>query len=31
MAVYKCKMCGGTLNVNEGDKVVVCEFCGELV
>ena len=28
MSVYKCKMCGGSLNVNEGDRVVECEFCG---
>lgn len=27
MAIYKCKMCGGALNVNEGDKVVECEYC----
>lgn len=28
MAVYKCKMCGGTIEVTEGQKVVTCEFCG---
>ena len=27
MAIYKCKMCGGNLNVLDGDSVVVCEFC----
>lgn len=28
MAVLKCKMCGGTLEVNEGQTVVQCEYCG---
>ena len=28
MAFYKCKMCGGYLSVNDGDKVAECEFCG---
>lgn len=28
MAVLKCKMCGGDLNVTEDSKVVECEFCG---
>ena len=28
MAVYKCKMCGGDLNIEEGVSVVECEFCG---
>lgn len=28
MLMYKCKSCGGNLNVNEGDKVVECEYCG---
>ncbi|MCR5333274.1 MAG: TIR domain-containing protein [Bacilli bacterium] len=28
MAVYKCKMCGGTIEVTEGQNVVTCEFCG---
>ena len=28
MAVYKCKMCGGDLNIIETDKVVECEYCG---
>ncbi len=27
MAVLKCKMCGGDLNVTEGMKVAECEFC----
>lgn len=28
MAIYKCKMCGGELSVNEGNTVIECEFCG---
>ena len=28
MAVLKCKMCGGALNINQGDTVAVCEYCG---
>lgn len=28
MAIFKCKMCGGTLNVNEGTTVCECEYCG---
>ncbi len=28
MAVFKCKMCGGDLNVGEGEKIAVCEYCG---
>lgn len=28
MAIFKCKMCGGTLNVNEGITVCECEYCG---
>ena len=28
MAVMKCKMCGGDLNVTEGVSVVECEYCG---
>lgn len=28
MAVFKCKMCGGGLNITEADKVVECEYCG---
>ncbi len=27
MAVFKCKMCGGSLNV-ENESVAVCEYCG---
>ena len=28
MIVYKCKMCGGNLNIQEGEKTAVCEYCG---
>ena len=28
MAVIKCKMCGGDLNITEGLTVAECEYCG---
>ena len=28
MAVFKCKMCGGTLEVQNGESVAVCDYCG---
>ena len=28
MAVIKCKMCGGDLNITEGLSVAECEYCG---
>ena len=28
MAIFKCKMCGGELNVSEGMTVCECEYCG---
>ena len=28
MAVYKCKMCGGTLEISEGMSVCECDYCG---
>ena len=28
MSVFRCKMCGGTLEVNESQTVAVCEYCG---
>ena len=28
MTVFKCKRCGGDLNITEADKVVECEYCG---
>ncbi|MBE6730402.1 MAG: TIR domain-containing protein [Ruminococcaceae bacterium] len=30
MAILKCKMCGGDLNVNEGATTAECEYCGSL-
>ena len=27
MAIFKCKMCGGDLNVTEGTTVAECEYC----
>lgn len=29
MPVFKCRMCGGTIEYNEGETVAVCEGCGE--
>ena len=28
MTIFKCKMCGGTLEVNNKETVGVCEYCG---
>lgn len=28
MPVFKCKMCGGTLKIEEGKAVAICEYCG---
>lgn len=28
MAVFKCKMCGGDLDVVDGISVAECEYCG---
>ena len=28
MSVFKCKMCGGSLDVGEGTTVCECEYCG---
>ena len=28
MAIIKCKMCGGSLEVQEGMTVCECEYCG---
>ena len=28
MAIIKCKMCGGDLNITEGLSVAECEYCG---
>ncbi len=27
MAVFKCKMCGGTLEINENQTTATCEYC----
>ena len=27
MAIFKCKMCGGSLEVNPNDSVITCEYC----
>lgn len=26
--ILKCKICGGTLSFNQGDKIAVCDYCG---
>ncbi len=28
MAVFECKMCGGTLDISGNEKVVECDYCG---
>ena len=28
MAIFKCKMCGGTLEINNNKTVATCEYCG---
>lgn len=28
MSVFKCKMCGGTLEINENQTIATCEYCG---
>ena len=28
MPVFKCKMCGGTLEIKENQSTAVCEYCG---
>ena len=30
MAILKCKMCGGDLNITADEKIVECEFCGTI-
>lgn len=27
MAVFKCKMCGGTLNISENATIITCDYC----
>ena len=28
MALFKCKMCGGSLEIQDGTSIIECEFCG---
>ena len=28
MTVFRCKMCGGNLEIRQGESVVICEYCG---
>ena len=28
MAMIKCKMCGGDLDVSERESIAVCQYCG---
>ena len=28
MAILKCKMCGGDLNITADEKIIECEYCG---
>ncbi len=28
MALFKCKMCGGALEINNNESVATCEYCG---
>ena len=28
MAIFKCKICGGTLEINDEQSVATCEYCG---
>ncbi|NLC26500.1 MAG: toll/interleukin-1 receptor domain-containing protein, partial [Fastidiosipila sp.] len=28
MLIFKCKMCGGSLNIEEGNSVATCDYCG---
>ena len=28
MAVFKCKMCGGSLEIADNQSVATCEYCG---
>ena len=30
MIVYKCKMCGGDLQISEGASIAECEYCGSV-
>ena len=26
--IFKCKICGGSLEIKQGEKITVCEYCG---
>ena len=26
--VFKCKICGGNLDVNENSSIITCDYCG---
>ena len=28
MAILRCKMCGGSINIEDGSSVCQCEYCG---
>ena len=28
MSIFKCKMCGGTLEITESQTTAICEYCG---
>ena len=28
MTIFKCKMCGGALEINKNETVATCEYCG---
>ena len=28
MGIFKCKMCGGNLEINGNETVATCEYCG---
>lgn len=28
MSIFKCKMCGGDLDIQAGTSVAVCQYCG---
>ena len=28
MVLFKCKMCGGALEINNNETVATCEYCG---
>ncbi len=30
MNVFRCKMCGGQLNINDDSKIVECDYCGSV-